>query len=80
LPGAGHPSVVRLLLERGAAVGIKDRFGNTALGYALKKGHVGVIKLLRTAGARLEMTDAETAAELCYCVMQGKSLQVANLG
>ena len=44
--------VVRLLLSKGADVNAKNSDGDTALTDAAKKGHVGVVVLLRQAGAQ----------------------------
>ena len=48
----GHVEVVRLLIERGADVNVKDTFyGEVPLGWALSHGHVEVVKLLLDKGA-----------------------------
>lgn len=46
------PEVVQLLIDKGATFGQVDRFGNTALGWALKKGNTATVKLLKEAGAK----------------------------
>ena len=48
----GHVEVVRLLIERGADVNVKDTFyGEVPLGWALSHGHAEVVKLLLDKGA-----------------------------
>lgn len=48
----GHVEVVRLLIERGADVNVKDTFyGEVPLGWALSHGHAQVVKLLLDKGA-----------------------------
>ena len=46
----GHVELVRLLLERGAATGMTDSRGFTALGYATLREHTAILKLLQHAG------------------------------
>src|SRR5215216_1981010 len=49
----GHVEVVRLLIERGADVNVRDTFyGEVPLGWAAGKGHVEIIKLLLDKGAK----------------------------
>jgi len=43
---AGNTELVRLLLDNGADVDLKDIFGNTAQNWAEKKGHKSVVDLL----------------------------------
>lgn len=48
----GNIEVVRLLIERGADVNVKDTFyGEVPLGWALSHGHTQVVKLLLDKGA-----------------------------
>jgi hypothetical protein len=48
----GHVEVVKLLIERGAYVNVKDTFyGEVPLGWALSHGHAQVVKLLLDKGA-----------------------------
>ena len=49
---AGHPAVVRLLVERGAKLEIEDTiYHGTPLGWAKHTGHVEIEKYLSTIGA-----------------------------
>ena len=43
----GHIGIVRVLIEAGADVSIKDNKEKTALSWAESKGHNGIIKLLK---------------------------------
>ena len=49
----GHLEVVRYLLDWGAPVHIRDRYGHSPLDDAIKFNHLEVIQLLRQAGAHL---------------------------
>ena len=55
---AGHDAVVRLLVERGARLDIKDRiFKGTPLGWALYGEHPEIAEYLRSKGATAADTD-----------------------
>jgi hypothetical protein len=63
----GHVEVIKLLIERGADVNVRDTFyGEVPLGWALSHGHVEVIKLLLDKGA------AGTDRVLMSGVQEGK--------
>ncbi len=48
----GHAEVVKVLLERGASVNLRDTFyGATPMTWALDKGHVAVVRALLEKGA-----------------------------
>ena len=53
----GDAAAVKTLLEHGADVNAKFRYGATALSYAADKGHVEVVKLLIERGADLNVKD-----------------------
>ena len=54
----GHEAVVKLLLEKGAELEIKDESnGRTPLSWAAERGHEAVVKLLLEKGAELETKD-----------------------
>jgi ankyrin repeat protein len=48
----GHTNTVLALLQAGAAVDAKDKWGDTALDNAKEKQHAEVVAILRAAGAR----------------------------
>ena len=47
---SGNPEVFKLFLDKGAEVNAKDFYGNTALGFASKKGHRKIKKCLSSQG------------------------------
>jgi len=47
-----HADVVRLLIERGADVNVRDREGDSALSYAVQSHQMEVVRMLKAAGAR----------------------------
>jgi len=53
----GDAAAVKTLLDRGADVNAKFRYGATALSYAADKGHVEVVKLLIERGADVNVKD-----------------------
>ncbi|KAF2831830.1 purine and uridine phosphorylase [Ophiobolus disseminans] len=56
----GHSVFVKLLLEKGADLELKDmQYGQTPLSWAAEKGHEAVVKLLLDKGANLETFKAE---------------------
>jgi ankyrin repeat protein len=58
--------VVRLLLDRGARLDVKDRSGYTALYWAAAKGHAGVVALLLRRGAQVRHASLSyTVRSLC---------------
>jgi len=53
----GHEAVVKLLLEKGAAIETTDiKYGQTPLTWATENGHEGVVKLLLEKGGAIETT------------------------
>ena len=50
----GHFVIVKLLLEAGADVEARDRWGQTALHWAAKRSQANEVKLLLEAGADAE--------------------------
>jgi hypothetical protein len=56
--GEGHDDIVRLLLEKGAEIEVKDgKYGYTPLLWAAGNGHEAVVKLLLEKGAEIEAKD-----------------------
>ncbi|ELV06605.1 ankyrin repeat-containing protein [Brachyspira hampsonii 30599] len=48
----GHINVVRLLIDAGAKVNLKDRKDKTALTYASEEKHKNIVSLLKAAGGK----------------------------
>jgi ankyrin repeat protein len=42
----GHEAVVKLLLEKGASIDSRDKFGFTPLSRAVANGHEAIVQLL----------------------------------
>ncbi|KAL7411654.1 asparaginase-domain-containing protein [Mrakia frigida] len=55
----GKEAVVKVLLERGAMVHVRDLLGHTPLYYAARQGHDETAKVLREAGAMFAGSDVE---------------------
>ena len=56
--GEGHDDIVRLLLEKGAEIEVKDwNYHYTPLSGAAMNGHEAVVKLLLEKGAEIEVKD-----------------------
>jgi len=50
--GAEDTQIVKLLVEKGAQVNVKDRNSWTALKRAQQRGHTGIVELLKAHGAK----------------------------
>jgi ankyrin repeat protein len=48
----GHKEVAELLVSKGADVNVKDAHGNTPLKEASREDHKGILKLLKSKGAK----------------------------
>lgn len=55
----GKVEEVKILLANGADVNLQDKFGDTALKHASRKGHEAVVKILLTAGAEVNKEPVE---------------------
>jgi hypothetical protein len=59
--GGGHDDIVRLLLEKGAEIEVKDgKYSYALLSWAARNGHEAVVKLLLEKGAEIEAEDDES--------------------
>ncbi|KAH8724299.1 hypothetical protein GQ44DRAFT_750330 [Phaeosphaeriaceae sp. PMI808] len=78
--GAGHEAVVKLLLEKGADLELKDKkYGQTPLSWAVEKGHEAVVKLLLEKGADLESKDKDDWTPLSRAAKGGHEAVVKLL-
>jgi ankyrin repeat protein len=53
--GRGKADVLRLLIDRGAALDQTAKFGLSAVMLAVINGHVEIVRMLVQAGARLDL-------------------------
>jgi len=71
--------VVKLLLEKGAEPDSKDRFGQTPLWQAARKGHEGVVKLLLEKGAEPDSKDYYNGWTPLFCATRRRHAAVVKL-
>ena len=71
--------VVRLLIEHGARVDVKDADGTTALMRAVLAGHIDVVRLLLDKGAGVGDTDTKGETALHLACWQGHAAIVRLL-
>lgn len=74
----GHLAVVKLLLEKGAAIEAKAEDGCTPLSTAAFNGHADVVKLLLERGAAVEGKHKDSVTPLAMAAQQGH-LEVVRL-
>lgn len=68
----GHLKLVEYLLNHGATVYAKDRYGDTPLSNAVRFRHKEVVKLLRKTGAHFSRDELDEAgSELCSLAASG---------
>lgn len=58
-----HLEVTRALIQRGADVNGKNKYGKTPIMYACQGGHLDVVKLLHASGADIFIVDREKVAD-----------------
>lgn len=68
---AGNLHVVNALVEHGAKLSAKDRWGGTPLADALREGHVQVARALRSLGAELLFDQSMASGMLCELARVG---------
>ena len=73
--GAGQAEVVRLLLDKGAPIDSRDRWG-TAMEAATRSGQGPVVRLLLERGASIPPRDAEGLSALDYAIARYSALSV----
>ena len=67
----GNAPIVKALLEGGAEVNAKDRWGGTPLRDAVREGHTSVATMLHAAGGELGYDEVEASGSLCELAKQG---------
>lgn len=77
----GHSSVMRLLIDAGAAADATDDYGKCAAHVAADQGHSSVLRVLAEAAAPWEIdgVDKQGATPLHWAAGQGHSAAVAQL-
>jgi len=53
----GHQDIVQLLIDHGAELNARDKFGRTSLHRACEKSHLDIVKTLILSGARADILD-----------------------
>lgn len=67
----GHTGNIRLLLEFGAKIDLKDNLGLSSLDLARKGGHRDCVALLQAAQANQEASRYETFSNIMEAVLDG---------
>ncbi|KAI1334222.1 hypothetical protein F5Y15DRAFT_297117 [Xylariaceae sp. FL0016] len=75
----GQEQIVRLLLDKGANLENRDKYGNTSLSIAAKHGQEQIVRLLLDKGANLENRDEYGKTLLSIAAMFGKEQTVRLL-
>ena len=74
----GNSKIVEHLLNAGAQVNARDRWGGTPLRDAVREGHREVARVLRAAGGELGFDEVAASGELCELAKRG-SLDLLEL-
>jgi ankyrin repeat protein len=74
----GNTEVVKLLIEKGADINVKNNFGSTPLHYASNEGNTEVVKLLIDNGADINVKDRADTTPLHKASFKGHT-EVVNL-
>lgn len=75
----GDAAAVKQLLDQGANVNSKNRYGSTALFFACDRGHFDVVKLLVERGADMNVKDTFYNATALSWAMSKKHENIVNL-
>ncbi|KAN0077702.1 hypothetical protein V8E54_006006 [Elaphomyces granulatus] len=71
IKGPTWNGIVKLPFRKGTDVNSADRYGRTALSYAVWNGHVATVKLLLRAGAQVDSADEIGGTPLSYAICNG---------
>lgn len=74
----GEAATVRILLDKGANVNAKFRYGTTALFKAAERGHTEVVKLLIERGADVTVKDTFYGATAMTWALENKHVEVVR--
>lgn len=74
----GDAMAVTALLDKGADVNAKFRYGTTALFKAAEKGHLEVVKVLLARGADVSVKDTFYGATAMTWALEGKHVEVVR--
>jgi ankyrin repeat protein len=75
----GDLAATTALLDQGADVNAKFRYGTTALFKAAERGHVEIVKLLLARGADATVKDTFYGATAMFWALDGNHLEVVNV-
>src|ERR1043166_1983267 len=75
----GDPASVTTLLDKGADVNAKFRYGTTALFKAAERGHLEVVKILLARGADVKVKDTFYGATAMSWALQNDHIDVVRL-
>jgi hypothetical protein len=67
----GNPSIVSLLIAKGAPVDVKSRYGDTPLWLAAKNGHEAIVRCLIEKGAAVDSKDYFGRTALAWATEKG---------
>ncbi|HEY5590139.1 MAG TPA: SUMF1/EgtB/PvdO family nonheme iron enzyme [Paludibacter sp.] len=74
----GNTELIKILLDKGAKVDLKDSYGTTALFMASQKGHTDAVKILLDKGATVDLPTSKGTTPLIIASSQG-NIEVVKL-